>query len=272
MVSMEKKIIIIQHAESEGPGVIAEFFARQNWAFEICDLSRGERLPGNFDEIGAVISLGGPMNVYDETDHPFLEDEDRFIIRTIVEEIPFLGVCLGAQLLAKSCAANVGRASMREIGWYNASLTGEGRKDILFRDIPGHFPVFQWHEDTFDVPEKGVLLAGGTPCAHQAFRVGQNAYGLQFHFEVTRDMIKTWCESGMIDGVPDDLVTGFDDVREQFENVGAHLLTNFKSLVESSVRMRRVIHMFVEDETSVRKKRPILWWVKERRSLALGAH
>ena len=99
-------------------------------------------------------------------------------------------------MIAKACGARVKTAPVKEIGWSEVNLTEEGRSDRLFHGVPENLPVLQWHEDTFDLPYKGVLLATSKECPHQAFRY-KNAYGLQFHVEVTCDMLYEWfCESG----------------------------------------------------------------------------
>ncbi len=184
-------ILVIKHIDIEGLGNMEKplsGFAGLN----IIDLSKGDLLPSDLSDIKAVISLGGPMNVYEEDKLPFLKDEDRLLKEALRNEIPFLGVCLGAQLLAKASGAKVFKAKIKEIGWYEVNLTEEGRKDPLFCGLPEELKVFQWHEDTFDIPPEGALLAGSRACSNQAFRVGENAYGLQFHLEVTVDMIESW--------------------------------------------------------------------------------
>jgi GMP synthase (glutamine-hydrolysing) len=260
---MDRKIVIVQHTGEEGPGTIDQFFLAHGWSVDIVDLGRGDRLPDTFDEISAVVSLGGPMNVYEEGLHPFLKDEDRFITRLMIEEIPFLGICLGAQLLAKACGATVFKAPAQEIGWGNVMVTGQGRKDRLFVDLPDKLRVFQWHGDTFRIPEGGALLVEGESCPNQAFKVGSNAYGLQFHIEVTLEMVKRWMEGerGCIDAKR--AVQQAKKEGSRFQRQAGQMLTNFKGIIESSMRIRRVIRMFVEDEKARGAKRPIAWWQRE---------
>jgi GMP synthase-like glutamine amidotransferase len=186
-------ILVIKHISIEGPGIIGEFFNHTTQRIKTIDLEENDELPEDFSKIEAVIILGGPMNVYEEDKFPFLRDEDIFLKKAIRKEIPLLGICLGAQLLAKACGAKVKRASVEEIGWYKISLTEEGKKDALFKDIGKELDVFQWHEDTFEIPEGATLLAtsDGT-CKNQAFRFGKSIYGLQFHIEVTPKMLESW--------------------------------------------------------------------------------
>lgn len=181
-------ILVIKHVPQEGPGSIAEFFKE----VKTIELHRGDLLPSDVSGIDAVFIMGGPMNVYEEDKYPFLKDEDRFIKLLVREGIPTIGICLGAQLLAKACGAKVYKAPLKEIGWCAVELTEDGLKDSLFDEVPARFKVLQWHEDTFDIPEHGVLLAVGENCRNQAFRVGTCAYGFQFHIEVTPKMIIDW--------------------------------------------------------------------------------
>jgi GMP synthase-like glutamine amidotransferase len=135
------------------------------------------------------------MNVYEEDKYPFLREEDLFIKEAIQRGKVVLGICLGAQLIAKALGAKVFKASVKEIGWYDVSLTGIGSSDPIFSKFPNTFSVFQWHEDTFEIPHAGKLIATSTSVPNQAFRYGENTYGLQFHLEVTEEMIKEWMKT-----------------------------------------------------------------------------
>jgi GMP synthase-like glutamine amidotransferase len=151
-------------------------------------LDRGDRIP-DLGECGAVIVLGGPMNVDEERRFPWLFEEKAALRRTVDAGIPVVGICLGSQLLARSFVAQVKRNPVKEIGWSAVTFTDEGKQDQMFSGLGGVLPVFQWHGDTFDLPDSAILLATSTLCAHQAFRVGKRAYGLQFHIEVKPHMI-----------------------------------------------------------------------------------
>jgi len=185
-------IIFVKHISIEGPGMLGDFFESMGYKTKEIDLERGERLPEELEGIRAVVVLGGPMNVYEEDKYMYLKEEDSFIKKVLAKQIPFLGICLGAQLLAKAAGARVTKASREEIGFFKVELTEHGRSDIFFEGISGVIDVFQWHEDTFDVPGEGNLLARSDRCVNQAFRVGGKAYGMQFHLEVTENMIREW--------------------------------------------------------------------------------
>ncbi len=184
-------VLIIKHVDMEGPGLIEDCLKEQRVSYRILNLQSEFHLPKPGDLKGVVI-LGGPMNVYEEDRYPFLREEDLFIKEVIQRGKAILGICLGAQLMAKALGARVSRAPLKEIGWYDVSLTKVGAEDPFFCKLPKTFPVFQWHEDTFEIPHAGKLIATSNPVSHQAFRYGENAYGLQFHLEVTEDMIRDW--------------------------------------------------------------------------------
>jgi len=191
---IDMNVLIIKHVDFEGPGLIEYCLRQEKISYQILNLKPGAPFP-KLDGFTHIILLGGPMNVYEEDRYPFLKNEDLFIKEAIQRGKSILGICLGAQLIAKALGAKVFKAPVKEIGWYDVSLTKIGSNDPLFSNFPKIFPVFQWHEDTFEIPKAGKLIATSSPIPHQAFRYGENAYGLQFHLEVTEDMIQEWMET-----------------------------------------------------------------------------
>ncbi|MBI5588575.1 MAG: hypothetical protein HY889_09460 [Deltaproteobacteria bacterium] len=189
-----KKVLVIQHVECEGLGTIDAPLRRGGFAPEFIRVFRGQTLPRTAQGYSAVIALGGPMGVYEEDIHPFIGAELRLIESVLRAGLPFLGVCLGSQMLARAAGARVYKGKGKEIGWYRVRLTGDGMADRLFLGFPEEFTVFQWHGDTFDVPPGAVNLASSEIFPNQLIRVGRNAYGVQFHLEVTGEMIKEWIE------------------------------------------------------------------------------
>src|SRR3989338_3589519 len=151
-------ILIIKHEEIEGPGNLGYFFNATDWETRTSELWNGEALP-SLDRCEAVISMGGPMNVYEEEKYPFLGLETEFLDGAIRKKIPTLGICLGGQLVAKATGAEVKKSEKEEVGWYRLGLTKEADLDPLFKDLPRSFDVFQWHEDTFEPPRGSRLLA-----------------------------------------------------------------------------------------------------------------
>jgi len=186
--------LIIKHVDIEGPGLIEYYLRQEKILYQVLNLDSDIHFP-KCDDFTHLAILGGPMNVYEEGRYPFLKNEDLFIKEAIQRGKSILGICLGAQLMAKALGAKVFKAPVKEIGWYDVSLTKTGSRDPLFSNLPKTFAVFQWHEDTFEIPKAGKLIATSSPISHQAFRYGENAYGLQFHLEVTEDMITDWMET-----------------------------------------------------------------------------
>ncbi|MCL4244608.1 MAG: type 1 glutamine amidotransferase, partial [Candidatus Dadabacteria bacterium] len=129
----------------------------------------------------------------DETSrYPFLKTEVRVIEKAIESDMPVLGICLGSQLIAKTLGARVGKNREKEIGWYDVTPNADGASDPLLSHFSESEKIFQWHGDTFDVPEGATLLASSERCENQAFRYGDNVYGFQFHMEVDEKMVERW--------------------------------------------------------------------------------
>ncbi|MFA5118536.1 MAG: type 1 glutamine amidotransferase [Candidatus Omnitrophota bacterium] len=231
-------IIAVKHIDIEGPGSIGSFLTDTARSFSVIDLSKGEVLPVNLSAIEAVISLGGPMNVYEDNKFPFLKGEDAFIKEILKKGIPFLGICLGSQLLAKAAEAKVGNSPQKEIGFSEVRFTEAGRRDALFKDLPFDLKVFQWHEDMFEIPKGGVLLASSEKCPHQAFRVGKNAYGLQFHIEVTPAIVDSWIDAYAKNKQQPVFTKIRNEFRENKASFDAHaniLYRNFLNIIRSTV-------------------------------------
>ncbi len=188
-------ILFIKHIDIEGPGTIADFLEDNKIPYTTIDLSSGGKLPQLKKVFQAVICLGGPMNVYEEEKYPFLKEEDSWLQKVVIEEVPFLGVCLGAQLIAKATGARVIKNPEKEIGWYKIVLSDSGLNDALFKDFSEVFKVFQWHGDTFGIPAGGKRLAFSELCQNQTLKYGRNIYGIQFHVEITKDMIIQWSDA-----------------------------------------------------------------------------
>jgi GMP synthase (glutamine-hydrolysing) len=264
---MGERVYIVKHVEDEGPGLLSDHFGDVGRETALIELYRGDPFPEDLDSAAGIVVLGGPMNVYEEEKYPFLKAEDTFIRMVLRKEIPFLGICLGAQLLAKACNAGVVKAPKAEVGWHEVRLTRDGRRDALFTGLPTTVTVFQWHEDAFVIPEGGVLLAMSELCRNQAFRVGSSAYGLQFHGEVTPTMVRGWMEKAA-DGLPGIDVKQInlesERLRDAYRSRGVTLATNFLRVIESAQRVRRVVDLFVE---TPRKRSVELWWSLEKKML-----
>jgi GMP synthase (glutamine-hydrolysing) len=193
-VPAQSSWVAIQHVPFEGPGLIAAVAARSGIELRLCHPYRGDPLPGR-DEIDGLVVMGGPMGVFDTAEHPHLTPEIELIAAMVRTGRPVLGVCLGAQLLAHALGATVYRGEQSEIGLGSVSLTQAGREDPVLGGLGLEtLPVMHWHQDSFDLPDGALWLARSELYPHQAFRLGERAYGLQFHLEVDRDLAHGWRE------------------------------------------------------------------------------
>jgi GMP synthase (glutamine-hydrolysing) len=154
--------------------------------FQYHDL--GDPIPAA--SFSALIVLGGPMSAND--DLPGIKDELNLIERELQAGTPTLGICLGSQLIAKVLGARVYRNSALEIGWKPVFLTDAAKADPVFSKLPSPAPFFHWHSETFDLPSGAEWLAWSDQCRHQAYRYGDNVYAVQFHPEITAEMIADW--------------------------------------------------------------------------------
>ncbi|MFE3291679.1 type 1 glutamine amidotransferase [Rhodococcus sp. NPDC059234] len=177
---------VIKHVAFEGPALIGTMLDAKGIRYEVREPFEGDPLPSPPQCVGLVV-MGGPMNAMDDAAHPHLAAE-RALIRGCVERgVPVLAVCLGAQLLAAALGGRVYEGPAGEFGAGRVAVTEAGRADPVVGGLGVALPVVHWHGDTFDLPDGAVLLAGSDAYAHQAFRFGDSAYGLQFHVELTVD-------------------------------------------------------------------------------------
>lgn len=188
---------------------------------------RGDTLPEN-GAITALIVLGGSMGANDDKRHPFLTSLKQLVREVVAAGKPYLGICLGGQLLAAALGAQVVSKRWEELGTLKVLLTQEGIADKLFKGFSCDFTTFQWHHDSFDLPEGGVLLAASESCPHQAFRVGAAAWGVQFHPEVTGEIIRVWCDWDETTRIKADaLVKEFAQNQEKYRASSKLLFANF---------------------------------------------
>jgi GMP synthase (glutamine-hydrolysing) len=192
---MEKTALILQHTPEERGGLFETILEEKGWALDVRPLFEGALLPTNLKDHGMVLIMGGPMSANDEASHPFLKEEIPFIRKALKIGHSVMGICLGAQLMAKALGARVYPGPHKEIGWYWLNQTPSAREDPLFSLLDPYFLVFQWHGETFDLPSEALCLSGNLTYPNQAFRFGTSAYGLQFHMEITKPMLKTWLSS-----------------------------------------------------------------------------
>jgi GMP synthase (glutamine-hydrolysing) len=183
-------VLAFRHVPFEGLGHIEPVLRTQGVDVRIVDFChKGETVPDPAQAAGLVF-MGGPMSANDAL--PYLQQEIAILRGALERGQPVLGVCLGSQLLARAAGARVYPNPRKEIGWFEIDLTPAGLSDPVLGSLGPRRTVFHWHGETFDMPPGAEWLAQSEACRHQAFRIGRNAYGLQFHLEVTPEMIQDW--------------------------------------------------------------------------------
>ncbi len=192
-----KNILVLQHEAHEGLGAWDPLFKTAARKVVTQKLFAGDKVP--LDEslcaYDGIVILGGSMSANDE--HlDFIRDELVMIAQAIELKIPLLGVCLGAQLIARALGSKITPLLQKEIGWSPIHLGISCGKDNLFGGLSGPVMMFQWHGETFQIPSGAIHLAKTDLCPHQAFRYADRIYGLQFHCEMTHSMISDWVEKG----------------------------------------------------------------------------
>jgi GMP synthase-like glutamine amidotransferase len=179
-----KPVLVVQHAEIEGPAALADVLRDAGCDIAVVRADVGEKIPGELSEFAALIVMGGPMSAASDDSFPTRRAELSLLRTALAGSIPTLGVCLGAQLLAAAARADVYLGAEPEIGWHPVTLTAAAETDPLLSGIDGSVNVLHWHGETFDLPDGAVHLAESKSYANQAFRLGSSAWGLQFHVEV----------------------------------------------------------------------------------------
>jgi GMP synthase-like glutamine amidotransferase len=179
------RVHVFQHVPFEDLGSIADWFKRNDATINYTRFFAQESLP-DLQEIDFLIIMGGPMSVNEERIFPWLIPEKKLICAAIEANIPVLGICLGAQLIAHALGGRVFKNNLKEIGWF--PVQGKSTSDLFFR-FPDEFIPFHWHGETFDLPPGAVQLARSIACEQQAFQLKRNVIGLQFHLEMTFESV-----------------------------------------------------------------------------------
>jgi GMP synthase (glutamine-hydrolysing) len=187
-----RKVLVLQHVAWENLSTLEPLLRDGCFRTRYVNFGREPDIIPTLEKYNGLFVLGGPMGVYEKETYTHLKTEIRLVEQALKAEIPVLGICLGAQILAHVLGSHVRKHTDREMGWTQVQLTQEGKEDPVL----GHFQpteyVFQSHGDTFDIPKTAVHLARSKICEGQAFRYGDKAYGLQFHLEVNQAYVNRW--------------------------------------------------------------------------------
>lgn len=235
------QLLVLQHLAVEHPGVFREFLREDGVAWHTVELDQGEPIP-DLEPYDVMLVMGGPQDTWQEDQFPWLKAE-KAAIRRFVADMgrPYLGLCLGHQLLADALGGQVGPGTRPEVGALSIAQTEAGRADPLFAGVPDPIEVLQWHgAEVKTLPPGAVHLARSDVCEIQAFRYGPRAYGLQCHVEATRDTVADWAaipeyeralEATLGAGSVARLAAEVADRLPTYTSVARMLYTNFKTLI-----------------------------------------
>jgi GMP synthase-like glutamine amidotransferase len=224
---MSLRIAVLQHEPETGLGVFSGLLDEAGVDYEVLETAAATPLP-NAAGFDAAIALGGSLGAREAK----LFGARHWIRDAVLGGTPFLGICLGGQLLATALGGFVGRGSRPEAGIHDVFLTDAAKRDPLFGGLPRRFPVLGWHEDAFTLPRRALPLAGSIAYEHQAFRVGPAAYGLQFHPEVRTDDLDRWAAVPGYAGLLERAGADWDEVRFALEQAAPELDELAKGLLE----------------------------------------
>lgn len=229
-------VLAVVHGSNVPPGSFGGEAERRGHQVDEWSLAWSTPPPLPVDDYDAVMVFGGSMHADQDDRHPWLREENLFIQRLLDTHVPLLGVCLGAQLIAKAAGAPVRLMPEPEIGWVEVELTEAGREDEVLARLPERFHAFQWHYYDFGLPAGAHELARSRACA-QAFRLGEVAWGLQFHPEVTGTIVRRWLDEEDAREIEDAqaFLSEFDERASEWESIGQVLSGGFLELVERRV-------------------------------------
>lgn len=183
-------VLVLQHFTGNPPGRVGNILNEHSIPFDVRHVGHDQLTDPM--AYGAIIALGGTQHLYDKSKYPYTVHEEIYLHRAIKDRIPYLGMCLGGQLLANAFQAPIRKLPKEEIGFLKIHFTEEGQRDPLYHGLSGYQQAFQWHEDCFMLPHGAVELAYHQDGSNQAFRYLDHAYGIQYHVEITEEMFDDW--------------------------------------------------------------------------------
>ena len=189
-------ILVLQHIKIEDPGYIKDLMIRDKCNLEVIELDEGEKIPANLSNFDAMLSMGGPMDTWMEEEFPWLKDEKAAIKEFVIKlRKPFLGFCLGCQLLGEVIGGKVVKSKIPEIGMMNIELTDNKKHDSLFTSFPNSIKALQWHSYEVQGLEQNkhvTILGSSSTTKYQIFKYMHHAYGIQFHIEIKNNTVSQW--------------------------------------------------------------------------------
>ena len=241
---MSKKIIILQHIDIETPGYILDLMKKDNLNLTTIQLDEGEKIPNNIEEFDGMFCMGGPMDTWMEEEFPWLIEEKNKIKQFVVElQKPYLGFCLGCQLLGEVLGGDVVKSKPPEIGILDINMDQSSSNDILFGEFKSTIKALQWHSYEVQNLESNhdITLLGSSPTTkYQIFKYKNHAYGIQFHIEIKNNTVSQWgCvpeyENALEDSMGKGALKKFDKVAQEnmsaMNNNAENLYNNFKKIL-----------------------------------------
>jgi GMP synthase-like glutamine amidotransferase len=233
------RVLVFQHINVEHPGILRNYLTVDDIPWDVVEWDAGDTPPA-LDAYDALWVMGGPMDVWEEDELPWLSREKESIRKWVSTGKPFLGICLGHQLLADALGGSVAPMARAEVGVMAVELSNECERDPLFQGLETQILSLQWHgSEVVEMPANAINLAASPACACQAFRVGSAAYGLQFHVEATAETVREWgavtayadsLQQTMGQGAIGEFDRAVQNVLPQFNRLSRRLYDNFQML------------------------------------------
>jgi GMP synthase-like glutamine amidotransferase len=241
-MNYKKHALVLQHFHENPPGRVGDLLDKHAIPYDLIHI--GQDVLPNPGVYGAIIVLGGTQHLYNKSKYPYTVNEEIYIHRAIKEDrVPYLGMCLGGQLLANAFQAPIRRLPKEHIGFLRIEFTEAGRKDALYHGLPGYQQAFQWHEDCFDLPSGALALAHHEDGANQAFCYLDAAYGLQYHVELTEEMLDTWLHDPELkkEFIDEYGMEQYEKVEREAVELYPTYASHAEMLIENFLRMSKLI-------------------------------